>query len=343
MVDLTRQALASRLKEQIESRYLIYGKESFLSERCVDMIRGSARQAGFEERIALIAERDFDWSVVAQHLSSMSLFSKKKIVEMRLLTDRPGTAAGEVLAQCMQVIDSDTIMVLVLGAVDSAMKRSKWFKSWQEGAICVDNRPLNPRQFRDWIKSALDRRKILYERDVVDRLAYLFEGNMLAAANEMRKIAMGYDGERLTCEQIDLVVSDQGQFTVYALADACVAGSASRALRLLQALRNEGEEPILILWAFAREVRAISTCADMVASGDNVRRAMNSMGVWKSKQALMEKAVRRIGARGSEAILSRIAHADRVIKGQDAPSHGDAWSELERTALMMCGVRQLDA
>ncbi len=340
-MDLSRQALAPRLETQIDPRYFIYGKESFLSERSADLIRAAARKAGYEERIALAVEKDFDWSILNQHMMSLSMFSQKKIIEIRLLTDRIGTAGSEALVQCMQVADPDTVVMLLPGAVDTTVARTKWYKAWRAGAVAVDNRPLFPNQFRDWIRNVLERRNIRFEREAVDRLAYLFEGNMLAAANEMQKIAMGYGGEVLSASQIELVVADQGQFSIYALGDACVAGQGARALRLLRSLRNEGQDPILILWVFAREVRTICACAEKVASGNSVRGAMEQMGVWKSKHNSVEKAVRRHGLAGSERIVGRIARADRILKGQSTASGGDIWNELERIALQICGVPQI--
>ena len=187
----------------------------------------------------------------------------------------------------------------------------------------------------------MDRRNLNYEREVIDRLAFLFEGNMLAAANEIHKLSMGFSGTRITTAQIDQFVADQGQFNTFALADACLAGKSTRALRLLQALRNEGEQPILILWVFSREVRIICDCASMAASSGSMRKAMADLRIWRSKQIFVEKAVQRHGVSGCERILRRIARTDRILKGQVAPACGDIWNELERVALLICGVKQL--
>ena len=191
MASINYQALTGRLKSQIDPRYLIYGNESFLVERCVEAIRARARDEGHQERTSLIVERDFDWTLLGQHLSAMSLFAEKKLIEIRLLSGKPGKVGGEALVECMASVDASIIVVLVLGSVDRSSRESKWFKTWDHNSVSVDNPVLLPSQFKDWIGKALRRRNIQFEPEVVTRLAYLFEGNMLAVANEISKLSHG--------------------------------------------------------------------------------------------------------------------------------------------------------
>ena len=340
---LTRKALSQRLARELDYRYLVYGKELFLVERCCDVIRERARSLDYLERVSLTASPDFNWSSLHDEINAQSLFSSKKIIELRLPpTGRPGTQGAEALMDCLLSQDESSIVVVIAGALETGVRRSKWFKTWGDGknALVIDNPELNSRQFQEWIKNSLDRHQILHEPEVVDRLAYYFEGNMLAAANEIRKLMMSYDGNTLTVGEIERIVVDQARFNVYALTDACLAGNSSRAVRLLKVLRNEGTDPILILWALAREIRIVYKVAFAATNGKSTNQVYRQSGVWQARQDLITRASHRLGFNGSQKLLRWIARADRILKGRDEVSAGGSiWNEYERIVLGICSVK----
>lgn len=338
---IDRTDLVNRLKEKMDARYMVYGKELFLVERCCESIREAARERGYSERIALTAEYDFDWGELSSHTASMSLFGEKKIVEIRIPTGRPGVKGAEALIECVENQDMNTIVVVIVGNTEANVKKSKWFTAWSNSAVSVDNPMLNQNQFRGWIQKALQARNIDCESSVYDQLAYYFEGNMLAAANEIRKIYMGYDHGRLTVKEIERIVEDQGRFNVFAFVDSCMMGRADRSMRLLRSLHNEGVEPVLVLWALAREVRLIYKCSSLANDRGIVSNShLNQLKIWRSKQSIVQDAVKRLGKKGCAQVLHRVATADRILKGRET-SVGTIWDEFERIVLLICGVKPL--
>ena len=342
-MNISWHELSERLKKQIDSRYLIYGKEPFLVQRCADAIRAAAKQQGYLLRIPLIAEYDFDWGMLTEHTASMGLFGEKKIVEVRLPTGRAGVKGADALMECLQTQDQGTIVTVVIDNPDADVKSPKWIAQWRKSAVTVNNALLFPNQFLDWIRKSLDSRNIQCEQGVYRRLAYYFEGNMTAAANEIGKISMGNDGSLLTVADVERIVVDQGRFNVFALVDACSAGRADRALRLLKSLHNEGVEPVLVLWALTREVRTLYKCAVLAQKeGRLSKNIFDKLNIWRSRQDLVSAAVRRLQLRGCAQILHRVAQADRIMKGREPDvAVGTIWEEFEKIALMMCSIRPL--
>jgi len=55
-------------------------------------------------------------------------------------------------------------------------------------------------------------------------------------------------------------LADQARFDVYALTDACLLGDFNRALRIKSRLQSEGVEPVIVVWALVREIRAQLCC-----------------------------------------------------------------------------------
>ena len=170
---------------------------------------------------------------------------------------KPGTQGASALRECLSYSDDSIVVLVVGGEIESSARRAKWFADWQKNAVVVETKPLGYSQYRNWIRTAMERRQLKFEPNVADRLAYFFEGNMLAAANEIRKLSLGYDGNAITVEQIERIVSDQGRFSIYGLTDSFLAGNLERAVRQLNGLRKEGTAPSYILWALLREMRLV--------------------------------------------------------------------------------------
>ena len=336
---LNRFDLVGRLKQSVDPRYFVFGRELYLVERCCNVIREHAKKEGYSERIVFNASVDFDWDVLDDQLTEQSLFASKKFIELRLPpSGRPGMQGAKALTSALQNQDDDTSLLVIGGALDRSARNSKWFKSWEQEAIVVDNPEMNVRQFSDWIRESLDRGGIQYERDVVGRLAYYFEGNMLAAANELQKIRLGNDGATLTVSKLEQIVVDQAKFNVFALNDACLKGDAERAIRLLKTLKNEGAEPIVLLMTLAREVRIVYKVAFAVSNNLALGDIFKQYQIWKARESMVRAAADRLGVGGSARLLRRLARADRILKGRDDPPvGGTVWHELEKIILGMCG------
>lgn len=335
---LDRIALVRHLKDKVESRYFVYGRELFLVERCCSVIREHAKEQGYSERIVMNTNVDFNWQMLDDYLTEQSLFASRKLIELRLpASGRPGQQGAAALTACLKNQNSDNTVLVIGGAMDASVRNSKWFKLFHEEAVAVDNPELNFKQFQEWIKGFFDRNKITYEREVVSRFAYYFEGNMLAAANEMQKIKLSHDGNRLTLERLERMVVDQAKFSVFALIDACLAGNSTRAVRLLHVLKTEGTEPVVVLITMAREARIIYRVA--VASDRRLplTQIFKELRIWKSREKLITEAARRLRVDGSSNLLRQLARADRILKGRDEPPiGGSVWHEFEQIILGMC-------
>lgn len=338
-MEFTRAQLWNR--DQFDLRYLIYGKELYLVERCCQKIRERALENGYSERISLTVSIDFQWNTFNEQFGQLDLFGAKKLIELRLPpSGRPGIQGAKILTECVNSANDSAAVLVIAGALDASIKRSAWFKTWNSKAVSVDNRELHRGEFRNWIKKALDNSQLLYEPDVVGRLAFYFEGNMLAAANEIRKLKLGNEGSAITVDEIDRIVTDQARFNVFSFADACLAGSVERALRQLRILRNEGTEPILVLWVIAREMRVVHKIAFATANGLQTGSIFNKLRIWQSRQQSILQAAKRLGIKDSAAAMQQLASADRILKGREPAQVGGIWDELESIVLHVCGIKQ---
>ncbi len=333
------QRLKQHLAGPLLPVYLVFGQEPLLIEEDCDRIRSALRDAGCQERIRLDAERGFDWSRLTQSAQAMSLFATRQLIDLRLPSAKPGDAGARALVEFAEAATDTTVLLISTGRIERRAQSSRWFKALDAAGATVEHSLVGADKLPAWIKQRLDSAALSYEPSVVPHLSYLFEGNLLAAAQEISKLALLVGERRLVTADIDAMVSDQARFNVYGLVDACLAGDPARSTRMLFGLRREGIEPLLVSWALAREARTLATISHDLAAGRNKAQVFKSFNVWSSRVRLVEGALRRAPPEFWLRTMQALARLDRVIKGRESGTMGvGMWGELEQIILSMSGL-----
>jgi DNA polymerase III subunit delta len=330
--------LANISEANLAPVYLVYGDEPLLVDECCSAIRRRAQELGFSERSVHTVESGFDWNDLYASTQAMSLFAERRVLELRLPGGKPGDTGAKLLAQLAQAPAPDTLLLVIAGKLDKAGRESAWARALDEAGVSVAVWPLEAARLPAWITARLSARKLQAEPGVVELLAYHLEGNLLAAAQEVDKLALLAQDGRVRLTDVEESLSDNARFNVYGLVDACLQGQAAAAARMLASLRAEGVEPILVLWALGRELRAMAQISSQLAEGRAEAGVFQANRVWSNRKSLVTQALRRLRPAHWLALLVRAARIDRVLKGR---AEGDVWQELEALALAVCGIRPL--
>lgn len=309
--------------------WLIAGDEPLQVGEAADAVRAAARREGYASREVFFAERGFDWLSLRAAGESLSLFAEKRLIELRLPTGKPGDAGAKVLTEFAERPPEDTVLMVVSGRVD---KKNKWVGALEKAGVLVEVWPIEPAQLPRWIAERMARAGLAPDREAAQLLADRVEGNLLAAAQEIDKLALLVDG-RADAEAVREAVADSARFDIFQLADTALAGDAARALRMLEALRAEGVDAVLVSWAMAKEIRALAEMAFKVAGGQDPDRV--SASVWpKKRQPVVARALGRFPVQAWERLLLEVALIDRQVKGM---RRGDPWAGLERLVAAVAG------
>ena len=319
---LTSDSLGSHLAERLLPVYLISGDEPLLAGEAADAVRSRARSAGFTEREVYFIERSGDWDEVRAAAASRSLFGARRVLEIRLASARPGTAGNATLVALLEARDPDTLFLVLAPRLDRDAQSADWVRAIEAHGVWVPVWPVDPERLVAWL--AVRCRKLGFEAsdEALELLASRTEGNLLAAHQELSRLALVAGEAGLTPETVLGSVADSARFDVSGLGGAVLAGETARALRMLAGLRAEGTEPTLVLWALVRALREVWSA-----------REGGSPPPWQRHGGALDKALRRASRLPFTALAQRAARADRVIKGRIA---GEAWDELMLLVLGLC-------
>jgi len=316
-VQLRAEQLEGHLAKSLAGVYAIHGDEPLLALEAADAVRAAARKRGFAERVVLEPGRGFDWSEFTHAAQSLSLFAEKKIVELRLASGKPGTQGGEAIAGYCAQPAADLLLLVSLPRVDRTTQSSAWFGALGRAGVMVDVWPVERARLPAWIAERLARQRQSAPREVLEFLAERVEGNLLAAHQEVRKLALVAPEGELTLETVQDAVSNVARYDPYIAAEALLAGDLGRYARVIEGLRGEGEAAPFVLFALSSALFALK-------SGE---RMFN-----KRVQAAVEAAARRYAPARVEQALSHAAAIDRAIKGVGA---GEPWQEFIKLGLKL--------
>lgn len=339
MAKLTPDKLEAALKQGLAPLYLVSGDEPLLVQEACDRIRAAARERGHTERELYHAEAGFDWQQLLSAQNSLSLFAERKILELRLPSARPGDRGGKTLQELAARPAPDTLLLVVTGKLDRNALKAKWLKALESGGEHVQVWPVGPAQLPRWIARRLKAAGLSAQPEAVELLASRVEGNLLAADQEIKKLRLLCENEEIDADTMASVVADSARYDIFTLVDRALHGDTRAAVKSLRGLRREGTEPLTLLWALSRDIRALVQISEAGTRGIAFEPAARAAGVWPKRQPLLQSALRRLSSGQSQQLLRKAGGVDRAIKGL---RRADPWDELLDLTLNLAGVHSLE-
>ena len=327
---ISTEQLSQHLQRELKPLYTVFGDETLLAIEASDRIRAKARSDGYSEREVLTADAGFKWAELAFTGSSQSLFASRRILEVRVPGGKPGVEGGAALQAYCEAPPQDTITLIQLPGVEWRAQKSAWFEALDRGGVMIEAKTVSRKALPEWLAGRLKTQSQEADRDTLEFIADRVEGNLLAAWQEVQKLALLLPPGKIDFEQVRDAVLDVARYDVFKLGEVLLEGDALRYARMLAGLRGEGIAPPLVLWAIAEEARAIGRVLDLQGAGVGPIQWREARIFGPSHQALMQQNVRRFTREQVEAAIAHAAKADRMVKGL---ARGDAWDELLQLGL----------
>ena len=330
---LRADQLAGHLGKNLAPAYLISGDEPLQRGEAADLLRRRAREQGYTDREVMDADSDFDWNRLYAASDNLSLFADRMIIDLRLPKGKVDAQGAEALLAYAARPPEHALLLITAPKLEKGAASSKWLKALEGVGVLIQVWPVEAARLPQWIAGRMRERGINPDREAVAALAERVEGNLLAAAQEIEKLLLLNGPGPVDAATLTAAVADSARFDIFTLVDGTLTGDAARSARILDALRGEGVEPVLVLWALAREIRALAGMAFEMERGGSAEQAMAR--VWDKRKPLVRQGLKRHRIGVWQQLLVDCARVDRVIKGR---ATGDAWDALLAIATRMAGA-----
>lgn len=346
-MQLALPQLSKHLQQGLRALYVLHGDEALLQQEAADSIRRAARAQGFTERsVFTVAGAHVDWSSILACGAEMSLFGDRQIVEIHIPSGKPGKDGATALQQLANGSSAssgnDAVLTLItLPRLDSASQKSAWFTALESQGVTIRIDPIERHALPNWIAQRLAQQGQHVAAGEEGQRALQFfadqvEGNLLAAHQEVQKLALLHPAGELHLTDIEAAVLNVARYDPSQLPVAVWTGQTARVQKLLDGLEAEGEAAVRVHWLLAEDVRVLHRARIGLDAGRPLPMVLRELRVWGPREKLFERVLPRLSRPQLAQWLQDAHHADGIIKGLRVPGWPQgAWPALHHLATRM--------
>ena len=327
--------LERHLSQTLAHIYVLSGDEPLQLEEALDYLRETAREKGFNEKIRFDIGPKFEWQTLEQEIQSMSLFSEKRIFDLRLSTNNLSERNAKILESYARSPNQDNLLVISARKIDANTKRRAWYKTIEKNGVTIQFWPVEQAHLPQWIKKRASKYNLKITNDAALLLADKVEGNLVACAQELKKLDLLHSTEIVELKDIIQLVSDNTHFSVFDCVEAALKGDGRKVIRIIQSLRDDGTEPILLAWALTRELRLLEELAREKMLGVNLSSLFSRHRIWAKRQQPLLAALKSHSQEQLESQIKGMAKLDMVLK---SASQNSVWDELTYVCIRLAGM-----
>lgn len=318
------EQVAKQIQQKLPNCCLIFGDEALLSIEAFAAIQATAKKQGFLERFSYSLDGSFDKDQIFSQFNTLSLFSEKQIIELTLSkTTKENT---DFIREITPLLNPDILLIIQGPKLNSQQLKSVWFNQLEQHGLFISTNALLPQRFPQWLYQRLKAVGLTADNDVIDFLTLHFEGNLLAAKQEIEKLSILFAKQHLHLTQVEQSITTHNHFSLFQWVDSLLAGDKARNTRIMKQLQAEGTELLLMSATLASEIQKLLSYSYQLSSTPlNMLLAQQKPKLWPAKQALITNALTRLKKAQLEKMLIACAELEVAVKVQNKP---DTWLQL---------------
>lgn len=321
---MTPENLLSRLIQTstLPSVILCCGEEPQRTLTSIDALKQKSKDLGFLEQQLMVVEQASDWELVWMHYQEQSLFASLRVMQV-LFSTKLTAVQSESMQRHLANPNPDVLLLLRTGEVDKQTLESKWVKAVEARGWVIHSKTLIGQALNQWIQHEVTQLHMSITPAALALLADWSQGNLMATKQSLLRWQLEgvvhLDESLLSQDQ-----QDWARYDVFALSNALSSLQAVTALKILQRLRETGEELVLLLWAVSKELRLWQSL--LAAQGQKPwSQLANEYRLWGERSTSMQRLLKQLSAKQLLYWQQWALHIDRQIKGQLS---GDAWANF---------------
>jgi DNA polymerase III subunit delta len=184
-----------------------------------------------------------------------------------------------------------------------------------------------------FIRDTLKKHLIAHEPQVPELIFQYNQNNLLACNQIIEQLALIHEpAQPITCATAMDYLRDQGDFSIYELGDALLAGQAAHAIRMLRQMIQSQQEPTLVLWLLAQEIRKLIQLHHLSQQAIPFQAACQQLNIWAQKIENYQKAYQRLSLKALYGLLQQCQNIDEQLKSN---RQSILWHTLEKVCLSL--------
>lgn len=338
--------LATSLQQGLKLAYLATGQDPLLLEESKQLIHQAAIQQGFDEKKEITIDNSTDWNELYDCCQSMGLFFNRQILVLNL-PETLNSSQQNKLNELVGLLYNDILLLLTCPKLNKNSEKQSWFTALSQlNTVLINCNTPTFEQLPKWIIHRAKNMQLWIEPEAVQLLAYSYESNLLALKQALQLLQLLYPDNKLNFNRVKSCVEQSSVFTPYQWIDALLAGKCNRALRILNRLKQEDLQPVLLIRLLQRELQIL---LDLISSApinnqhffqtkyevdfEHLRTEFDRLKIWKNRRPLYTNMVKRLNKEKLYKLFQQLADIERMIKRDFS---NNIWQQLENISLACC-------
>jgi DNA polymerase-3 subunit delta len=292
--------------------YFLYGKERYLLDRAVDLLRARVLDPRTRDfNYELFYGKEAGGSRIAQAARTLPMMAKRRLI---LVRDADEMKADELGGLVSYVSDPAPETCLVFVA-EKADQRLKFFSAFKKHGELVKLEPLYERQLPDFVRGEARARGVTIAPDAVTLIVTEIGAELGQLADAVERLAM-YAGERkqITADDVDKVVATTRQRSVFELANAVGAGDRASALAMLSSMLGARESGVRIVAMLARHLRQLWITSELLQRTRDKFEIASALGIPPFFADDIIRQARTLDAAKAKRMHAALFTADKNLK-----------------------------
>jgi len=315
--------LSKTLQQGFKPVWLVFGDEPWQKNNSLAAIKDHAKQQGFSEVIRFSTDAGFDWQQLLDEYQSLSLFASQRIIEVELTTVKVGDAGNKALLALAERLEQDLnsnhapqdVIFIFYGAkLDGPSANRKWFKSLTQLGCYLPLYDVELKSMPQWLNNQARQLQLNISPELNALLIELFEGNLLALAQELEKLALLFGTQPISIDQAEPLILKQAKFNPFQVIDALLQGDCAKCITMLDQLQQEGMAPAQLIWVFHKEISQLYAMLNQLSQGESIANIYKQYRIWDKRKPLYQHALTHIKLDNVKRAMARIADIDLLSK-----------------------------
>ena len=324
--------LTAALKKRCAPMYIISGQEPYLVQQAVSQIKHAWQhhtQQDTEETI-LTLQQATDWANSFEEANSYALFTTHRLLDLRF---EKKSLDADSKKRIQAYLEHPNLRCLLMIQAPLLAAKTLQTLAQHENLVHVTITALNAQGLKQFIGDALKKHGMSYEPQVPELIFRYNQNNLLACHQIIEQLALIHQPPKpITCPIVMDYLRDQGDFSIYELGDALLAGQTAQAIRMLRQIIQSQQEPTLILWVLAQEIRKLIQLHHLSQQAIPFHAACQQLNIWSQKIENYQKSYQRLSLKTLFSLLQQCQSIDEQLKSN---RQSTLWHTIERLCLSL--------
>ena len=289
--------------------FLFYGENDGLKKELINkafLVKNDALISKYNEKEVL-----FNSDEILSDIFNQSFFEENRILILNEVSDKSLQFIEQILEKNLK----DVKVILNAGILDKKSKIRSYFEK-NKATVCVPFYSDDDKILSSIAKQFFTEKKINVNQEIINLIVTRCNGSRGSLINELNKIYLFSNGERINFDQVLNLTNLNENFTITKLVDNCLAKNLKNITKIINENYYNSDDCLLILRSFLSKAKRLMRLRHKLDEDENIDKVIESSKppiFWKDKD-IVKKQINLWNKKKIYELIINISKVEYLVK-----------------------------